>query len=136
MAEGILKSKVDSTLVHVDSAGTGRYHLGKPPDVRSIKVAEKYGIHIENQRCRQFTKQDFLDFNVIYAMDNDNFKTLVGMAEYPHEVSKVKLLLEEVDLGLKEVPDPYYDGMEKFDEVFQLIDAACSGIAENLNHNQ
>ncbi len=133
LAEGILKSKIDSAKVFVDSAGTGGYHIGKKPDNRSILIGKEYGIDIEHQRCRQFSSQDFKDFDVIYAMDRNNYKALVHFAQNADEISKIRLLLDEVDLKVKEVPDPYYDDMEKFDEVFHLIDKACTAIAENLN---
>jgi len=60
LAEGILRSKVDSDKVVVDSAGTAGYHIGNPPDKRSIAVARKYGLDISNQRCRKFSRLDFL----------------------------------------------------------------------------
>ncbi len=132
LAEGILKSKVDPELVFVDSAGTEGYHIGKKPDVRSITVAKKYGIDIHRQCSRKFSKQDFTDFSVIYAMDRNNYNALMELAENEEAISKVKLLLDEVDLKLKEVPDPYYDGAVQFEEVFYLIDAACSAIAAQL----
>ncbi len=133
LAEGILKSKIDSNKIKVDSAGTGGYHIGKGPDTRSVLIAKRYHIDIANQRCRQFSKQDFMDFDVIYVMDKNNHKTLLNLAENSEQVSKIKLLMDEVDLKAKEVPDPYYDDMEKFDEVFHLIDKACTAIAKNLN---
>ena len=67
LAEGILKSKVDSNKVFVDSAGTGSWHVGEQPDTRSIDVASKNGIDISNQRGRQFSGTDFHDFDRIYA---------------------------------------------------------------------
>lgn len=132
LAEGILKSKVDPELVFVDSAGTGGYHIGEKPDTRSIVVAKKYGIDIHGQRCRKFSKQDFKDFNVIYAMDSDIFNALIGLAENAEQILKVRLLLNEVDIKVKEVPDPYYGGAAQFEEVFCLIDAACTAIASRL----
>ena len=68
LAEGILKSKINSDLVFVDSAGTGGYHIGNPPDTRSIAVAKKYGINIANQRCRKFSNSDFEEFDIIYVI--------------------------------------------------------------------
>lgn len=130
LAEGILKSKIDTTKVYVDSAGTGDYHIGKNPDNRSILIAKKHNIHIQNQRCRQFLKKDFEDFNFIYAMDQKNFNSLLNLAQNDEQVSKIRLLLDEVNLKVKNVPDPYYDDLQKFDEVFHLIDAACTAIAE------
>ena len=129
LAEGILRSKVDSEIVVVDSAGTAGYHIGSKPDPRSISVANKYGIDISRQRCRIFTKRDFHDFDLIYAMDRNNFEDIVAMADEPKQRQKVKLLLEEVNLEYREVPDPYYGGEQGFEMVFEMISAACDVIA-------
>lgn len=131
LAEGILESKVDPESVFVDSAGTGSYHIGNPPDPRSIAVARKYGLHIEKQRCRQFKRDDFKNFDVIYTMDNSNFNHVIDLARGPEEVAKVKRLLDEINLPIKEVPDPYWDD-NGFDKVFRLIDSACEAIAKKL----
>ncbi|WP_149276046.1 low molecular weight protein-tyrosine-phosphatase [Pareuzebyella sediminis] len=131
LAEGILQSKVDSEKVLVDSAGTGNYHIGKPPDPRSIAVARKNGLHIEKQRCRQFSPNDFQKFDVIYAMDNSNFNAIIDMANGQDEIVKVKRLMDEIDGPIKEVPDPYWDD-DGFEKVFRLIDSACQAIAMKL----
>jgi len=134
LAEGILQSKVDNNTVFVDSAGTGGYHIGSKPDSRSIAVGLKYNIDITPQRCRKFNAQDFKDFDLIYAMDHSNYIDVIALAQNEEEKSKVKLILDEVDTGLNEVPDPYHDD-DGFENVFQLIDEACTIIAEKLNAN-
>ena len=131
LAEGILKSKVDPDTVYVDSAGTGGYHIGNSPDPRSIEVARNHGLDIEKQRCRQFSSADFENFDLIYAMDRSNYANIVALASSPTEKDKVKLLLEEVELSTKEVPDPYWDD-DGFEKVYQLIDTACDAIAKKL----
>ncbi len=133
LAEGILASKVDPDHVFVDSAGTGGYHIGKPPDRRSIAVARKYGLDISHQRCRQFSRQDFAEFDLIYVMDRSNFSNVARLASTSEEAQKIKLLLEEVPLGISEVPDPYYGEADGFEEVYQMIDRACEPIAKKLN---
>ncbi|SFC50164.1 protein-tyrosine phosphatase [Flagellimonas taeanensis] len=133
LAEGILASKVDPENVFVDSAGTGEYHIGKQPDRRSIAVARKYGLDISHQRCRQFSKDDFVEFDLIYVMDRSNFSNVASLASTTEEAQKVKLLLEEVSLGISEVPDPYYSGTDGFEDVYQMIDKACEAIAKKLN---
>jgi len=80
LAEGILKSKVNTTNVFVDSAGTGNYHVGGLPDERSINVAKKYNIDITDQRCRQISVQDFDNFDLIYVMDNSNRRDVLSLA--------------------------------------------------------
>ncbi|WP_349351399.1 MULTISPECIES: low molecular weight protein-tyrosine-phosphatase [unclassified Flagellimonas] len=133
LAEGILRSKVDSDKVLVDSAGTAGYHIGNPPDKRSIAVAQKYGLDISHQRCRKFSRLDFLEFDHIYVMDRSNFSDVAQLASNAQEAQKVKLLLSEVDLDLQEVPDPYYGGDDGFENVYQMVDQACEAIAKKLN---
>lgn len=132
LAEGLLQSKVDPEKVVVDSAGTGGYHIGNRPDERSIAVALKYGLDITQQRCRKLKAQDLETFDIIYAMDKSNYRNIVALAENAHDITKVKLLLEEVDLGAREVPDPYYGGEDGFENIYKLIDQACEAIAQRL----
>ena len=131
LAEGILQSKVDRDEVLVDSAGTGGYHIGNKPDSRSIAVGLKYNIDITHQRCRKFSVKDFDAFDAIYVMDKSNYKNVVALARNANQKNKVKLLLDEVELNTKEVPDPYYDD-NGFEHVFHLIDKACNAIADKL----
>ncbi|SDQ68858.1 low molecular weight protein-tyrosine-phosphatase [Flagellimonas zhangzhouensis] len=133
LAEGILQSKVDSENVFVDSAGTAGYHVGNPPDSRSIDVARKYGLDISFQKCRKFTPQDFQEFDHIYVMDRSNLSNVSSLASSESNLQKVKLLLTEVNLGISEVPDPYYGGADGFEKVYQMIDEACEAIAKKLN---
>ncbi|MCL6265643.1 low molecular weight protein-tyrosine-phosphatase [Flagellimonas myxillae] len=133
LAEGILKSKVDENLVFVDSAGTAGYHVGNRPDERSIAVAQNHGINISHQTCRKFEASDFDEFDLIYAMDLSNFSNILKLARHPEDEKKVKLLLDEVDLGFNEVPDPYYGGPDGFENVYQMVDLACESIAKKLN---
>ncbi|MEH6682100.1 MAG: low molecular weight protein-tyrosine-phosphatase [Sediminicola sp.] len=135
LAEGILRSKIDQEQILVDSAGTAGYHVGSRPDQRSIAVAQKHGININDQRSRRFSRQDFRDFNLIYAMDRSNYRNIISLAKNEEDIKKVKLLLEETSLSTKEVPDPYYDADEGFEEVYRLIDKACDAIANRLSHN-
>jgi len=134
LAEGILKSKLDKETIQVDSAGTASYHIGKKPDSRSISIAKKNGIDISQQRCRQFTAKDFDEYDLIYAMDRSNYENIVALAENENAIAKVNLLLHRSNVTSKEVPDPYYGGEDGFEEVFQLIDAACNLIAQDINH--
>lgn len=132
LAEGILKNKVNSEKVFVDSAGTAGYHVGNKPDTRSIAIAKQNGIDISKQSCRKFSKQDFKDFDIIYAMDKSNYNNITSLTNKAEEIAKVKLLLDEVSINIKEVPDPYYDEDEGFKTVYYLIDTACETIAKKL----
>jgi protein-tyrosine phosphatase len=134
LAEGILKSKVDSTVTFVDSAGTAGYHVGNPPDSRSIKVAHDYGIDISQQSCRKFTIPDFEFFDVIYVMDKSNYNDIIRLARNKSDSEKVKLLLSEINSKNKEVPDPYHDSDDGFKKVYIMIDKACTVIAGRLEN--
>ena len=125
LAEGILQSKVDPDKVFVDSAGTAGYHVGNPPDKRSVAVAKKHGLNINHQKCRKFSKADFSEFDHIYVMDRSNYSDVASLAANQEQASKVKLLLSEVELGIKEVPDPYYGGDNGFENVYQMINDAA-----------
>lgn len=134
LAEGILKSKVNSDIIFVDSAGTGNYHIGGLPDKRSIVVAQKYKINITDQRCRQFQVADFDNFDFIYAMDNSNKKDVLALARDENDKTKVKMILNEIFPNENvDVPDPYYGGEFGFENVYKLLDKACSVIADELN---
>lgn len=133
LAEGILKSKVDRSKIQVESAGTGNWHVGKSPDVRSIDIANKNDIDITDQRGRQFTAQDFEKYDLIYVMDNSNKEDVLALAQSEAHKKKVKLILNEIFPGENvDVPDPYYGGPTGFSHVFDMIDKACEKIAATL----
>ena len=136
LAHGILGSKLPSEDFYVDSAGTGNFHIGYPPDERSIKVAKQNGIDISNQKCRQFKVSDFDQFDLIYVMDDSNFSTIVKLARNPNDISKIKLILETINQMTIEVPDPYYGDQTDFEIVFDLLDNACETISKNLQNTK
>ena len=133
LAEGILKSKLDANFI-VESAGTAAYHVGNKPDPRSIAVARQNGLNITNQRARKFNKQDFENFDIIYAMDNSNYQNIIALAENDQQKDKVKLILNESfpEKNL-DVPDPYYGGEKGFENVYNMLDNACEIIAKRIN---
>jgi len=136
LAEGILKSKVFSFKTIVDSAGTGAYHVGKLPDERSIAVAKINGIDITDQKARKFSVQDFDNFDLIYAMDTQNYRDIIALSRNDVDKAKVYLILNEVLPGEDlDVPDPYYGGDYGFRNVYKMLDEACSIIAEKINKN-
>ncbi len=132
LAEGILQSKLDANFFSVDSAGTAAYHIGELPDQRSIAVAKKHGIDISNQKARKFNIKDFIEFDIIYAMDKENYQNICSLAKNNTELQKVKMILDEVKLSQNlSVPDPYYGGDDGFQNVYQLLDEACEKISKN-----
>ena len=133
LAEGILKSKVDSSKIMVDSAGTGGWHAGELPDPRSIAVAKKHGIDISYQRARQFLASDFSAFDHIFVMDLSNKANVIKIAQSDEDEKKVHLILNEILPGENvEVPDPYWDEEQGFENVFQMLDKACDAVAQRL----
>ena len=133
LAEGILQSKINKELVFVDSAGTAAYHVGNLPDERSIAVARQYGIDISNQQARKFTEKDFLNFDIIYAMDKSNYQNIISLAASDEDVEKVKMILNESQPDKNySVPDPYYGGKNGFEKVYKMLNEACDSIIYKL----
>lgn len=133
LAEGILKSKVDSEKIQVDSAGTGGWHVGDLPDPRSIEIAKKYGLDITDQRGKQFSTYDFEIYDHIFVMDNSNYRDVIKLAKNDSEIKKVKRILDEIFPGENvDVPDPYYGGDQGFENVYQMLDQACTVFAEKI----
>jgi protein-tyrosine phosphatase len=132
LAEGILKHKCAQKKLdwYIDSAGTGKWHLGAAPDNRSIQIAKKNGIDISSQRARSVNSSDYEEFDLIFAMDISNYKHLMQWALDKEEEAKVKLIMDEVYPGdLVSVPDPYFDD-NGFQVVFDMLNIACDKIIE------
>ena len=133
LAEGILAHKTKQLDIEVDSAGTAAYHVGKLPDKRSIEIANKYNINLENQRARQVSRSDFDKFDIIYAMDTNNLAHLISLSETKKECKKIRLILNEINPNACEsVPDPYYGGENGFQNVYNMLNEACDKIVQNL----
>jgi protein-tyrosine phosphatase len=133
LAEGILASKLPENNFTVDSAGTGNWHVGTPPDKRSIQVAKKNGIDIAKQRATHFTADFFEKYDYIFVMDQSNYKNVIQLAKNQDHIAKVHFVLESLLPNKKaEVPDPYYDEMTAFEEVFTLLDKSCTILAQKL----
>ena len=135
LAEGVLQEKLNrkGLDIKVDSAGTGGWHVGQGPDLRAIAIANKYGVDISNQKARQFSSTDFEEFDIIYAMDGSNLSDIVSLAKSSEDIEKVRLILDELNIGNNNyVPDPYYGGDEGFEKVYQLLDAACEIITKKM----
>jgi protein-tyrosine phosphatase len=117
----------------VASAGTGAWHVGEAPDRRMRRVAASHGLKYSGQ-ARQFTRGDFENFDWIIAMDTNNRSQLLALADSPEKASKVRLMREFDPQGGPNavVPDPYYGGIEGFEEVFQIVERSCRGLLETL----
>lgn len=118
--------------VRVDSAGTGGWHAGDPPDPRAIAAARKRGVDLAPLRARQVKTTDFSDFDLIVGMDRQNVADLRRLAP-AGSTARIGLFLEEA-LGLSsEVPDPYYGDERAFDAVFDLCDRAVRAFIEKID---
>ena len=133
LAEGILSSKGKHLNIEVDSAGTAAYHIGKQPDIRSIEIANKYAIDLNQQRARQFSRADFDEFDIIYAMDTNNYAHLISLASSETERNKIRMILNEINPNAyQSVPDPYYGGENGFQDVYNMLDKACDKIIQDI----
>jgi protein-tyrosine phosphatase len=135
LAEGAVRAHLDRSgldWVEVDSAGTGGWHAGEPPDHRSIAVAAGVGVDIRNQRARKLRAADFEHFDWLLCADRSVLRDVRAMMP-SGSPAQVALLLEWAGLGEGgEVPDPYTGGPEDFRRVWAMVDAAAAGIVSRL----
>jgi protein-tyrosine phosphatase len=121
--------------VEIDSAGTGDWHVGQPPDARAMGAARERGIEVDGS-ARQVTVADFEAFDLILAMDRANRDDLRALAPTPEARERVRLLREydpqAVATGELEVPDPYYGGQDHFEEVLDVVTRACEGLLDDV----
>ena len=120
-------------VVSIDSAGTGGWHVGEPPDRRATAAARERGITLDGA-ARQVRASDFEDFDLLLADDRDNWRDLRAIAPDDEARERVRLLREfdpeAVAAGDLAVPDPYYEG--GFDYVFDLVERACNGLLDHV----
>jgi protein-tyrosine phosphatase len=133
-AEGVMRHLLAEEgledAIELDSAGTGGWHAGDPPDRRATAAARARGIALDGA-ARQVRPSDFEDFDLILAADRENLRDLRAIAP-PGTEGKVRLL-REFDPGCEgapdlDVPDPYYGGERGFEDVLDLVEAACRGL--------
>ena len=138
-AEAVMRRRVEDAgvdhRVHVESAGTGSWHVGDPPDGRASAEGHARGIPLRGA-ARQFQREDFERFDVVVAMDRQNEADLSRLARGGPHVGKIHLLRSfdgaAAEAGHLDVPDPYYGGDAGFAQVFDLVDDACQGLLEAL----
>lgn len=118
-----------------DSAGTSSYHIGAAPDRRMKSTALSRGIELRG-RARQFDWFDFEQFDLILAMDQENYQNILALDSQGVYKNKVHLMCEFVTRHPeREVPDPYYGGQTGFDKVIDLLLDACGGLLEEVRKN-
>lgn len=115
-----------------DSAGTHAYHVGSAPDARTIAAARRRGIDMSKLRARIVEAEDFERFDLLLAMDEQNYRHLLDMAP-PERRDRVRLFLEFAPAQeRREVPDPYYGGPTGFEDVLDLVEEAARGLLAEL----
>ena len=139
-AEGVFRAIVErhglGQRIGVDSAGTGAYHTGEPPDSRSQAAARRRGYDLTAIRARKVTAEDFKRFDYVLAMDRENHAALSRICP-PGEEHRLTLFLDYAPrLGQRDVPDPYYGAGDGFELVLDLIEAASEGLLADIRENQ
>lgn len=134
LAEELFRNHVRNqghhSLFLADSAGTSDYHTGESPDRRTIRNAGKHGLEL-NHRARQFTGQDFVRFDHIIAMDRNNYTHITEMAKNQSDLLKVRMMRDfDPEFPGHDVPDPWAEGEQAFEEVFHILDRS-TGILMN-----
>ena len=138
-AEGVMKALVEKAGMadrfHIDSAGTGRYHIGDLPDIRMREAALARGLRL-NHRCRQVRESDFEEFDLIIGMDASNLANLRKFAPTVEDEKKIRGMGAWIDrdkFNYDYVPDPYYEGREGFELVLDLLYDACGNLLNELS---
>jgi protein-tyrosine phosphatase len=115
-----------------DSAGTGNWHVGAPPDSRMRKAAKDRGLTFVGS-ARQFQAQDLQEFDLILAMDRDNYRNILALDKQGKFADRVKMMCDYCQSHPdKEVPDPYFGGAGGFSYVIDLLFDACGGLLKSL----
>jgi len=116
----------------VDSAGTHDYHVGEPPDARSVAAARRRGIDLSGLRARMVDARDIERFDLILAMDAQNLEELRRRFE-PSQHGRLALMMSyAIDAPTTGVPDPYYGGSQGFEDVLDLLEQAAEGLLQEL----
>lgn len=124
-AEGIFKHLVNKeglqSYFYIDSAGTSAFHIGEPANSKSQRTADKHGIKLHS-KARRFEPQDIEEFDLVIAMDEENYQNLLQMAKTDAEARKIRMMRDfDPEPGNGNVPDPYYGGIDGFESVFRII---------------
>lgn len=136
-AEGVLRTLAARDFpdlkLEIDSAGTADYHVGEPPDRRTVAAARRRGYDLAGLRARQVQPDDFRRFDYILAMDRSNLSELTSRRMTSATAQLALFMSFAANQGAcEEVPDPYYGGVEEFERVLDLCEAAARGLLVKL----
>jgi protein-tyrosine phosphatase len=128
--EEVLRREELEGEIFVDSAGTGRWHVGEPPDERALSAASLRGLDISAQRARQLWPEDCMNFDYILTMDEENYRMATSLCQ---GTAVVRPFLEfATDSPEREVPDPYYGGPDGFERTLDLVEKAAEGLLRDI----
>ncbi len=128
--ENVLRREGLEGKVSVDSAGTGRWHVGSPPDERALSAASLRELNIGSQRARQISPKDCQSFDYILTMDEQNYRTVSALCRGS---AVVRPFLDfATGLPEREVPDPYFGGPDGFERVLDLVEEASEGLLDDI----
>ncbi len=128
--ENVLRREDLEDEVFVDSAGTGAWHVGSPPDERAQRSAGLRGLDLSSQRARRISPDDCDTFDYVLTMDEDNYRMVSALCQGN---AVVRPFLEfATDSPEREVPDPYYGGPDGFEHVLDLVEEASEGLLEDI----
>lgn len=135
LAEGVFRHLVAEEgledAVEIDSAGTGGWHVGEAPDPRSQEVAARHGVSLDGQSARRVDDEDFMAFDWIVAMDEDNERDLLRRRPDGARARVVRLRDFDPD-GPGDVPDPYYGGPQGFEVVFRMVERSGRALLDEI----
>ena len=133
VARGLAAKQGVDHLFEFDSAGTHGYHVGDPPDPRTVAAARRRGYDLSPLRARRVTEFDFIGFDHVLAMDREHLDFLQRASPPPHR-HKLRMFLEyRQAFDLDEVPDPYYGGGQGFEQVLDLVEDAATRLIVTLS---
>ena len=134
-AEGVLRAKARDRQMslYIESAGTGAWHAGDPPDSRMIKAAGRRGYDLSHLRARKVDLSDFYEFDYLLAMDLSNQTDLLELSP-PNRDCDIRLFLDFSEGNTRETPDPYYGGPDGFEHVLDLIETGAEGFLDHLEN--
>ena len=135
-AEGIFQHLVNQrglqSYFYIDSAGTSAYHIGEPANSKSQWVANQQGVKLHS-KARRFEPADLEEFDLILAMDSENYSNIIRLDKNGSDAEKIKMMRDfEPKPDSRDVPDPYYGGMDGFQNVFDVIMRSCEGLLDEI----
>ncbi len=134
MAEAVMRDIVMKEglegVITIDSAGTGNWHIGKPPHEGTRRILDRYSISYKGQKARQLTEEDLFEYDYLIGMDSENVGNIRRLAGYKQTGNIQRLLDYLDDSPIADVPDPYYTG--NFDEVYEMVSKSCVNLLKEI----